>query len=352
MKKEIIDEAIKKSYENTGSFQIDYIIYLVYGEIFPARKMYSEIPEEIKAKISNIVKFTRNKQYIKDLLPIASAKNIAKNCNCVSYLIDTNPVIFMDNFVLCFEGDYNDDLVIHYRGEGYDYSYLYNYTVQEISNDDVKIKYFDGKNFSRYKIKSIDNSDILDHYNEDLPNEEILDFINDSSTGGLCLLHGIPGSGKSYYIRSLIKEFPDKEFVYCEGKNLDNLLSINMIDLVQDSIIILEDCEDLIKDRNNNYFAGQVSQLLNAADGIIGDCINAKIICTFNTRLNNIDKALVRKGRIKVKYEFGELTQDRADALRKRLNKVDGTSNVLCDILNSDSAGVQETSKPNKIGFV
>ena len=108
----------------------------------------------------------------------------------------------------------------------------------------------------------------------------------------------------------------------------------------------------LIKDRNNNYFAGQVSQLLNAADGIIGDCINAKIICTFNTRLNNIDKALVRKGRIKVNYEFGELTQDRADALRKRLNKVDGTSNVLCDILNSDSAGVQETSKPNKIGFV
>ena len=46
-------------------------------------------------------------------------------------------------------------------------------------------------------------------------------------------------------------------------------------------------------------------------DGILANVINCKFICTFNTDLNNIDDAIKRKGRMKLKYEFKKLSHDK-----------------------------------------
>ena len=59
------------------------------------------------------------------------------------------------------------------------------------------------------------------------------------------------------------------------------------IDLLIDNpnaVLIIEDAENIIMDRkiNNN---SSVSNLLNISDGLLSDCLNVQIICTFNSAL-------------------------------------------------------------------
>jgi hypothetical protein len=63
------------------------------------------------------------------------------------------------------------------------------------------------------------------------------------------------------------------------------------------SVLIIEDAEAVIEERHGNT-NGTVANLLNISDGLLSDCLNIQLLCSFNTNLSNIDKALLRKGRI------------------------------------------------------
>lgn len=208
-----------------------------------------------------------------------------------------------------------------------------------------------GARISKRVIKQINNNEILCNYNDDLPNEEIIKFLS-SKESGLIVLRGLPGTGKTSYIRSLINLIRDKSFVTMDINDFSSLVSNKQcLSDIEDKILILEDCEDLLKDRSRSSFAYYLSTLLNITDGLFGDFLNIKIICTFNADLNNVDKALLRKGRIKIMYEFKALSKDKADILRAKLGKQPGASNILCDIYNEDSSGVKDQVKTTKIGF-
>jgi ATP-dependent 26S proteasome regulatory subunit len=94
--------------------------------------------------------------------------------------------------------------------------------------------------------------------------------------------------------------------------------------------------------------------LLNLTDGLMGDFVNIKFICTFNTDIKNIDQALLRKGRITCKYEFKKLHVDKANVLLKK--QFPETAHVftedtsLADIYNFDQNDYKEKSV-KKIGF-
>ena len=116
----------------------------------------------------------------------------------------------------------------------------------------------------------------------------------------------------------------------------------------QDTIFILEDCEKALLNRERNYNP-VMSILLNLTDGIIGDVLNIKLICTFNTSLSNIDKALLRKGRLSLKYEFKKLAKEKC---RKLMN--DDTINEdmsLADLYNRDEENDYSKTNSHKIGF-
>ena len=84
------------------------------------------------------------------------------------------------------------------------------------------------------------------------------------------------------------------------------------------SILIIEDADDIISKRG--YGGGfNISSLLNMSDGILGDCLRIQIICTFNSVLANIDKALLRKGRLIARYEFGLLEIEKCKEIAKKL---------------------------------
>jgi hypothetical protein len=84
------------------------------------------------------------------------------------------------------------------------------------------------------------------------------------------------------------------------------------------SIFVIEDAEDIIIDRNKQG-SSSVSALLNLTDGLLSDCLNIQIICSFNTDLSQVDNALLRKGRLIAQYEFKELETQKAQRLSDKL---------------------------------
>lgn len=196
------------------------------------------------------------------------------------------------------------------------------------------------------------DTDINLNYNDDLPHDKISDIIN-SKESGIIILYGIPGSGKTSYIRSLIYN-TNNTFIFLDSSCFNYINDSSFIDLLlnyRDSVFVLEDCETLLQERESGNT--KLSGLLNLSDGILGDSLNLKFICTFNSNLTKIDKALLRKGRLKLKYEFCKLDSEKVIKLAKKLNK-DITVPVpmsLCDVYNYDIDNGNIVKEKVKMGF-
>ncbi len=200
--------------------------------------------------------------------------------------------------------------------------------------------------------------DLRANYNANLfdLNNKMVSFINNNEANGMVLFHGLPGSGKTTYLRHLISVC-EARFIYLPNNlfcELSNPSFFTFILSYPNSVIILEDCEEILKPRDQNNNTTGISNLLNLSDGLLGDAMKLKIVCTFNTNIRNIDQALLRKGRLTQKYEFGKLDIIETNKLLKKLNInfVSSEPMLLADIYNyqSDNGKNPETVVKN-IGY-
>ena len=202
------------------------------------------------------------------------------------------------------------------------------------------------------------NIDIENNYNDDFKPiyEDIVNFLeSDERKSGLIVLNGEPGTGKTYFIRHLITKCPNN-YILIPPSIASNLASPEFMTFLvenKDSVFILEDCESVIKDRSIADFANAVSAVLNMSDGLMSDIFNGKFICTFNADINQVDEAILRKGRCFAEYEFGKLCKDKATKLLRHLgNDMDAESDMtLADIYNYNVKNVEGAKSNKKIGF-
>ena len=164
--------------------------------------------------------------------------------------------------------------------------------------------------------------DIDLYYEDDFKETDALirKRLNQKNDKGIVLLHGIPGSGKTTYLRHLIGKIR-KRVLFLSPAVAGNLTSPDFIELLMDNpntVLVIEDAENVIMDRRH-HTGSSVSNLLNISDGLLADCLNIQLICTFNSALSLVDSALMRKGRLIAKYEFGKLSIDKALRLSKHL---------------------------------
>lgn len=197
--------------------------------------------------------------------------------------------------------------------------------------------------------------DINELYNNDFaPVDSIISESLTKNEAGIILLHGDPGTGKTTYIKHLISKFQNKEFVFIQNDFVKDLLKPAFISFLLNNknvILIIEDAEKVVITRENASDDSVVSTLLQLTDGLFSDFLNIKIICTFNTTIDRLDKALLRKGRMIAKYKFSPLAPEKAAALAQKLGHENVTGSLtLADIFGLDKPRFnQETQKT--IGF-
>lgn len=249
---------------------------------------------------------------------------------------------------------YTDNAAILYKGSNY-----YYLTISEGDLGPVcALKIFGSQyfiqncvdEFKKYKIEKSDdkieigmvkNSDFgfdVRWFNIDKPNIDIelnygSDFYNNhypkiiqklnTKKNGLFLFSSQPGQGKTFFIKHLVGLI-DRKFIFLSdqvlSQGLDSPALIEILSLNRGCVVIIEDAEKYITSREENPNS-LVSNLLNASDGILGDILNFSLILTHNMqKLEGIDAALTRKGRLLYQHEFKPLSVDEANKKLKSLN--------------------------------
>ncbi len=144
--------------------------------------------------------------------------------------------------------------------------------------------------------------------------------LNAPNDKGIVLLHGLPGTGKTTYLRHLVGKIKKRILFLSPGVAAD-IMNPEFLQLLvnnPNSVMVIEDAENLIMDRKLSNHSS-VSNLLNLSDGLLADSLNVQVICTFNNSLTLVDSALMRKGRLIAKYEFGKLSIKKAQQLSDHL---------------------------------
>jgi hypothetical protein len=174
-------------------------------------------------------------------------------------------------------------------------------------------------------IKKPKITDLALHYGDEFVkvNEKIVAGLEKKDGSGIVLLHGEPGTGKTHYIRYLIQSIKGKKMIYVPPDMASSIASPEFLPFMlnnTDSILIIEDAENVIKDRVESEQKTQaLSNILNLSDGLLGDSLRQPIIATFNCEISKIDSALLRNGRLIANHEFKKLPVEKAAKLGKEL---------------------------------
>ncbi len=171
---------------------------------------------------------------------------------------------------------------------------------------------------------------------------------------GLVLFSGDPGTGKSTFIKHLTTK-TDRKVIYLSSSAAEQLTNPDFLTFMmghRNSILLLEDAEKVIRSRSSSD-NGAVSNILNITDGILGDCLNITIIATFNIERENIDSALVRKGRLIFEHCFKALPAEDANRVLESIGSERRTDSpmTLAEIYNDEDNFHEKEEEPRKVGF-
>jgi SpoVK/Ycf46/Vps4 family AAA+-type ATPase len=187
----------------------------------------------------------------------------------------------------------------------------------------------DNDSFSIEKIvnksAALDEESLQICYGTDSP-AWVSDFAKNTQakSGGITILDGPPGTGKSTLIAELMRRLYQTHVFYVlpVGQH-DSLSQPNMVEFWQEQngshpnevkVIIMEDAEKILFQRRSDNNES-VSALLNIADGLMGQMLRVHVLCTLNHGMDQLDPAILRPGRLRSYRYVGFLSREKAEKL-------------------------------------
>lgn len=200
------------------------------------------------------------------------------------------------------------------------------------------------------------------HYGDDFPawHQQLVGSLTHRNQG-ITILQGMPGTGKTTYLRKLVATLHQSHFfLYMPMKIVWMLNAPETVEFWIEQkqrtpdhklVVILEDAEHFLMERGSDN-ASSASDLLNAGDGLLGNFLQLHLICTVNCDETRLDKAVTRPGRMLAYHEFKRLTpaQARKLAAAENLQIQEQESYSLAEIYHGRNELSAEVSE-RKVGF-
>jgi hypothetical protein len=180
--------------------------------------------------------------------------------------------------------------------------------------------------------------------------------------GRLVLLHGPPGTGKTSALRSLANAWRDWCQVDCvldPEALFDNPgYLMKVVDRDDDAdpprewrLVILEDCDELIRADAKRATGQALSRLLNLTDGLLGQGSRLLVALTTNEEPGKLHQAVIRPGRCLAEIEAGRFSQAEATEWLGRSDGIGPGGATLAELYDLDKGTVKvESREPGEGG--
>ena len=230
-----------------------------------------------------------------------------------------------------------------------------------------------------------DWSDIQQNYPVEVgDNLNYLMEMKPGKSGQLIMFHGVPGTGKSYAIRALLKQWnswckgeyivdPEKFFGGSAEYMISVLLGNNNSSYDEPTVrsgadsegsedpkvtspwhlYIVEDSDELLTDDAKERSGQALSRLLNVVDGMIGQGLQVLVLVTTNEPMERIHPAVKRPGRCLANIEFRKFNKKEAGIWLNGNDIVTTEDRTLAELYyeRGDIESLLSESDKSSIGF-